>query len=426
MKIDFEFVSTHRNRTLWSNPCLFEIPWSGNGQYNGLNAIDPISNQAPIIAWVSQNINMSTTVVSQTEDNIIVSAPTNLFSKTLNYYQGAEFAAASSSFRINSSKFLSQSGGNDYMQLNVINSGVQAGNNAIIKVTAVPNTIYVPNGSNSSNAYIGKYLYNETQGQSTLVTGYDSIFHKVIANIPSNWLLTDQYCIRPQLPLVKNFELGPLNTPTTINLNGVGKIVTLGDFVRVISTKEIVKIINFDENTSFATVSPPLSASFVNGTVIEILTQTSDNYRTLSYTGTTIGQHEQVAYDINLVSGTLPNILIKNGNGGYPVDYPFLYVEFYDTNYPSQSNLYSNNHTAKSYYKVTTPTGELFQRTKKFTKFTGDLNHKTIRFRPTSNFKIAWRLPTGEEIKFEEQDTQSPLIPCEDLQTSVMFNLKRN
>jgi hypothetical protein len=173
-------------------------------------------------------------------------------------------------------------------------------------------------------------------------------------------------------------------------------------------------------------VSPPLSSIFAPATIVELLAQTSDNYRTLAYAGTTVGQHEQVAYTISLVSGTLPNILITNGSGGYPVDYPFLYVELFDTNHPSQNNLFSNNHAAKSYFKATTPTGQLFNRSEKFTKFTGDLNRKTIRFRPTSNFRIVWRLPNGEEIQFQEQDTVSPQPPRESIQTSVQFNLGRD
>lgn len=72
IKIDFEFVSTHRNRNLWPNPCLFEVPWSGSGQSNGLNSSDPISNQAPLVEWTGQNISISTTVVSSSGNNIIV------------------------------------------------------------------------------------------------------------------------------------------------------------------------------------------------------------------------------------------------------------------------------------------------------------------------------------------------------------------
>jgi hypothetical protein len=207
-------------------------------------------------------------------------------------------------------------------------------------------------------------------------------------------------------------------------LTGINVVPNPGDFIRIVSRNEIVKVISFDSTTNVATVSPQ-SAAFPVGTIVELLVQTSDNYRTLSYAGTTVGQHEQVAYDINLVSATIPNIALQNGSGGYPSDYPFLYIELYDTNYPSQNNLFSNNHANKSYFKVTIPTGQMIKRTEKFTKFTGDLNHKTIRFRPTSNFRIVWRLPSGEEIKFIDQDTQSPQPPNEALQTSVMFGLKR-
>ena len=424
IKIDFEFISTHRNRSVWSNPCLFEVPWSGSGQYNGLNASDPISNQAPTVAWMGQNISIAATVVSQTNDVVIVSAAANSFSQTPNYYQGAEFSMPPS-LRIDGSKFLSQSGALDYVQLNVSNSGVEAGDAVTIKITPIPNTLFVPLGSNQTNAYINQYLYNETQGQSVVITGYDSEMHMISAPIPGGWASTDKYSIRQQLPTVGNFAIGAGNTTTALNLTGIGVNVNPGDFIRVISTGEVVKVTNFDTTTNIATVSPPLS-SFLPSTIVELLTQTSDNYRTLAYAGTTVGQHEQVAYTISLVSGTLPNILIKNGNGGYPVDYPFLYVELFDTNHPSQNNLFSNNHSAKSYFKVTTPTGQLLNRNETFTKFTGDLNRKTIRFRPTSNFRIVWRLPNSEEIQFEEQDTQSPQAPRDSIQTSVQFNLGRD
>lgn len=427
IKIDFEFISTHRNRSLWPNPCLFEVPWSGSGQHTGLNALDPISSQTPIVQWTGQNIAINATVVSVNSNSVIVSAPINSFSQVVNYYQGAELNQPPS-YRIDSSRFLSQSGGLDYMQLSVPNLyiGLQAGDPVTIQTTSIPNTLYVPAGSDVPNAYVGQYLYNETLGQSTLITGYDSEFHKVIATIPVGWTLTDKYSIRQELPSVGNFAIGAGSTTSIVNISGISSVPNLGDFLRFLPTNEIVQITNFDTTTGIATVSPALSTAFPAGTIVELLLQTSDNYRTLSYAGTIVGQHEQVAYDINLVSASLPNILLKNGYGGYPSDYPFFYIELYDTNHPSQNNLFSNNHANKSYFKVTTPTGQLLKRTEKFTKFTGDLSHKTIRFRPTSNFRVVWRLPTGEEVKFVEQDTTSPQLPNQALQTAVMFSLKRN
>lgn len=426
MKLDFEFVSTHRNRNLWPNPCSFEVPWAGNGQASGLNAVDPVSNQTPLISWIGQPkpMNINATVVSQMNDTVIVSMTSNPLFRVDNYFQGSEFSRPPS-FRVDGSKFLSQNAGLDYVQLSVANSGVQPGNSVTIKFTDIPNSIFVPGGSDYDNAYVDDYLYNETRGESTTITGYDAVYHRAIGIIPSAWLATDKYSIRTMLPTVGNFGLGANNTVDTVNLAGAGGSAAPGNFIRVVSTGEISNIVSIDKNVHFATISPHFSTAFPTGTVVEILAQTSDNYRALSYAGTTIGQHEQVAYNVSVVSAIIPNIKIRNGNGGVPSDYPFLYVEFYDTNNPSQNNLFSNNHAFKSYFKITTPTGQMMQRKEQFTKFTGDLSVKTVRFRPTSNFKIVWRLPSCEEIKFEQQDTQSPQIPEDKLQTSILFNLNR-
>jgi hypothetical protein len=427
ISLDFEFTSTHRNRNLWPNQCLFEVPWSGSGQSYGLNSVDPVSNQVPTIVWVGENIDINATVLSRTDNSLVVYANVDSFSQLKNYYQGAELISPSlSSYRINESKFISQNGGLDYLQLNVTNSDAKVGDVITIKVNLISNTLFVPEGSDWINSYVNQYLYNETLVEFTKITDYDVEYHKIIASIPGTWLITNKYSIRPQLPTVGNFSLNGGNTTNQINLTGIEVDVNPGDFIRIVSTNEIVKIINYDFDTHYATVFPLLSSNFAAGTKIELLSQTSDNYRTLSYSGTLVGQQEQVSYNISLVSATLPNIPIKNGIGGYPSDYPYLYVEFYDTNFPTQNNLFSNNHSNKSYFKVTTPTGQLMSRKEKFTKFTGDLNHKTIRFRPTSNFRVVWRLPTNEIINFEELDSKSPSFPKEHLQTSVMFNLQRN
>jgi hypothetical protein len=426
-KLQFEFVSTHRNRNMWPNPCLFEVPWSGNGQSVGLNAFDPLSLQAPIVTFSGQPILINSTVVSQTTGSIVVSAPANSFSWVQDYYRGAELSFPPSG-RINSSRFLSQSGGLDYMQLNVDSDAIQPHVNdpVTVQVTPVPNTLFVPSGSDVSNAYVGYYLYNDHRGQFVTITDYDAIFHKLIVIIPVGWLPSDQYSIRSQLPKVGHFPLAAPSTTYTLNLNGIAVEPSLGDFIRVVSTNEIVKVVGFDVTTHIATVAPLLDAPLAFGEMVELLSQTSDNYKTLSYNGTSVGQHEQVSYDASLVSGTVPNVPILNGTGGFPSDYPFLYVELYDTNNPAQTTLFSNNHSNKSYFKVTTPTGQLINRYEKFTKFTGDLSHKTIRFRPTSNFRIAWKLPSGETLRFAIADTQSPYPPNEMLQTSALFNLQRH
>jgi hypothetical protein len=427
-KLDFSFVSTHRNRNLWPNPCLFEVPWSGTGQKSGLNAVDAVSTQAPLISWVGDAIDVATMVISVTEQGMVLAVPTPVFLNIPNYYQGALLINTSGfSFRINSSSFIGTAGGMDYIEIKANTTLVSLGDVVEIKSFNISGlTLFVPGGIDLENAYTHSNIYNETRGESALISGYSRESHQIVSIIPPLWLTTDNYSIRKQLPTVGNFPIGAGSTMTLVNIVGIPFQIDPGSFLRVLTTNETVNIVAFNSTTNTVTVNPPLSTSFPASTKIEILSQSYDNYKTLLYSGTSVGQHEQVAYDIKLVSCTIPQMEISNGNGGFPADYPFLYVELVDTNHPTQNITCSNNSINKSYFKVTTPTGQLYNRVENFTKFTGDLSSQTIRFRPTSNFRVAWRFPSGEEIKFIQKDTSSPYEPNSFLQTSVYFNLERN
>jgi hypothetical protein len=303
--------------------------------------------------------------------------------------------------------------------MGVVNSDIKTRDTVLLYIAEVPGTLYVPGGSDLPNAYAGQYLCNESidGGDFVEITAYDSEFHKIVAAIPSLWKLDHTYSIRCCLPIVRNHE-SKGSTTSTIVLQT--EDFRPGDFIRVIETGEISKVTSSTGNV--VTVSPEFKAPLPDKTIVEILAQTGDNFKTLS--GISIGQKEQTTHEIQLVSGTIPNVVLSKV-GGYPSDYPYLYVEFYDTNSPTQSNLFSNGYSNKSFFKVTTPTGQVLDRKEKFTKVTGDMNRKTIRFRPTSNFRIVWRLPSGQVVRFEESDSISPHFPKDHLQTSVMFNMRK-
>lgn len=409
--MDFDFVSNYRNRNMWPNPCLYEVSF-GSGQSNGLNALDPISNQAPVIEWRGQKISHYATITAATTGAVVLSIPENWVNYEKDYYSGAELHPLAT--RINSSIFLGQKEGLAYFQMNVAPSKFKIGDSVLIQITHIPNTIFVPGGSDLPHAYNKKLLYNQTNNEWVKITGYYPEFRRVVAEIPPHWKLNDMYSIRDNLPYATYTFTEGGNTPFTLNLKNIKVNINPGDFIRIISTKQYVKIINFDKTTSTVTVSPRISEIISPGDTIEILTQTSDNHRSPT---NIVGQER--LYRVTLVSGTLPNILIRNGYGGYPTDYPFLYVEFHDTNYPFQSNVYTNNHITKNYFKMS-PVGQ-FKAGKKFTKFIGEPNHKIIKLRSASTFRIVWRLPTGEEIIFDQDDTTSPLAPKETIQTSIQI-----
>lgn len=421
-KIDFEFTSVHRNRNLWPNPCIFEVPWSGNGKKSGNDSVDPVSLQAPEVAWKGQLVNISATVVSQSGDNVVISTALNALNQSAGYYDEAEFVSPSGlAVPVSSYMFLAQNGASDYASISAAGSSVQVGNSVTLRVTSVPNTLFVPSGTKLVGAYVGYYLFNETQNQYVLITGY--VNGRVIANIPAGWLNTDSYSIRKELPALQNFAIGAGNTVNILNMSASGVSITPGDYVRVLSSGETSRITSYNSTTGFVALDPALSMALPAGALVEVFTQSYDNYNALSYAGTTVGQHEQVAWDAKVVSAVIPNKLTQSG--GYPSDYPYLYIEFMDTNHPNQNILFSNNNISKSLFRVTMPIGQ-FNASQKFIKYTGDLSHKTVRFRPTSNFRVAWRLPNGEEIKFVEQDSMSPNKPLDGLQVSVHFNLSRN
>lgn len=416
INFDLEFTSARRNRNAWSNPCLFEVPLSGIGQRSNLSALDPVSDQTPSIRWLGKTISVLVEVVAVTASSVTVSTRSDATARSDNYYRGSQLK----NFRVDSSIFLSTKESIDYVQLSVANSNLQLKDKVFLKVSEVPGTIYVPSGKDLPNAYAGQYLCNDTKGGSVVIRAYDSEFHKVVADIPAEWGPTDAYNIRAKLPAVGRHSCDG-TTLTTIKL---GTTAHPGDFVRVVDTNETVVVTGFDDAGDTAFVSPAFSAAFPAGTLVDVSKVTGDNFKTMSCSTTAFGQYEQAAYEIHLVSGTVPNVLLAE-KGGYPSDYPFLYVEFYDTNLPSQNVLFSNGHANKSYFKVTTPTGQVLDRKEKFTKVTGDLNRKIVRFSSTGNFRISWRLPSGEVVKFKEPDTSSPHFPDDMLQTSVMFSLKR-
>lgn len=421
-KIDFEFTSAHRNRNLWPNPCVFEVPWSGNGKKSGNDSVDPVSLQAPEVMWKGQLVNISASVVSQNGSNVVISTALNALNQKVGYYDEAEFVSPSGlAVPVRSYMFLAQSGGSDYASISAVGTSVQVGDSVILRITSVPNTLFVPHGIKLEGAYVGYYLFNETQVQYARISGYAN--GRVVANTAAAWLNTDTYSIRKELPALPSFAIGAGSTANTLNLapSGVGAVP--GDYVRALSTGETSRITSYNATTGLVTLDPAFSAALPTGALVEVYRQSYDNYNALSYSGTTVGQHEQVAWDAKVVSAVIPNKLTQNG--GYPSDYPYLYIEFMDTNHPNQNILFSNNNINKSLFRVTMPIGQ-FNASQRFIKYTGDLSHKTVRFRPTSNFRVAWRLPNGDEVKFVEQDLTSPNKPRDDLQVSVHFNLSRS
>lgn len=420
MKLNVEFVSAHRNRTRWPNPCSFEVPWANNNaQAEGLYSLDPISDQAPLKAWQGTDIDVSVNVVSQIDDVLVLSTD-NALSTTTGYYSGAGYIGTSGdASRVEAYDFLGQSGSTSFIRVRLrASSFAKAGDSGKIRVIQVPNTLFVPLGESTMAVYANRYLFNESLGSWVVADGYDGETKILSAKLPPTWSLTDRYSIRKELPLA-SLSAAAGSTKDIIQLQSA-VAAKPGQFVRVLDSEEIRQVVGVSEVS--VTVNPSLSDAPRTNAQLELLDVSRDNYISLMYPGNTTTQREQSSWCAVLVTGILPNKLIKNG--GYPTDYPFLYVELSDIGSLNQNTLCSNNGLYKSLFRATTSLAR--SQLDRFVKYSGDRLDRPFRFKPTGNFRVVWRLPTGAEIEFATPDTVSPYEPDPSLQTSVQFSFHKN
>lgn len=133
----------------------------------------------------------------------------------------------------------------------------------------------------------------------------------------------------------------------------------------------------------------------------------------------------ETCYKIELVSLTLPNVILNSGYGNRIAFYPYVYVEFSSTNKPAKHILWSNNPNSTTslfkipMYNINTP------EISKFVRVDGRGMTQTITFTPRDCYTLKVLLPNGETF-LTESDTVPPDIPDEDLQISYTFSLTKN
>lgn len=160
----------------------------------------------------------------------------------------------------------------------------------------------------------------------------------------------------------------------------------------------------------------------------EIELFTRDNWVPFSYTGSLVSQQESVCTELELVSLTIPNSLLKSSRGGRAIFYPYLYVELQpisaSANY--RGILYSNNPNAyKMMFRVvcddTTPISNTL-----FLHMDSDSQTATVKFKPNDSFLFAVYQPDGSLLETVAQDYYSPTEPNPLVQISAIFSMKRS
>lgn len=298
--------------------------------------------------------------------------------------------------------------------------------------------VFVPYGRLGEDSYRDYYLYNDIDKESYKITNYDPITHLLtIDSIPTTTLMGKDVCIRKSLPLhtdtISASGTKDIEVPVS-NLNTEEDFYK-GHYIRILNgvDSENLKIVKSEFISTSSTIKFTFdkiitSSITVGTTVYEILGFSRDNLSSLNYTGSTVSNQESKCHEIELLNMILPNKIVKNGNGSRLTYYPYLYVEFTNITSPTSNGsniIYSNNPNSKKCIFKATMDDIPNPLTSPFIKIDGDGMLQTIKFKINDNLKFVVRLPNGEPLEFDEQDTITPVEPDPYSQISALFSVRQ-
>lgn len=302
-------------------------------------------------------------------------------------------------------------------------------------VGVLPTDTFVigPDCSPTDNVYTNSYFEN---GSLTLAPTYTKIIDydgatKTITLENSIAVLTNPISIRPQLPQVRDVLTVAGSTTVSVILGNSAsnqsgsydgymlRFVTLGGLPSTVYTY----IKNYNGLTKTAILNSPLPSAPVVGDIYELIQYSYDNFNCLLYNGTTT-MTQPVCYSIELLYITIPNVKVKNGNGGFLDNYPYFYVKLYNENANSSNHiLYSNNpNTNFATFKVPMT---LVLRNEVYFTLRDSKCVQVIKFSPDQDIHFEITLPNGEPLVLDTPDFNSPNAPNPFLQISASFAIRR-
>ena len=152
----------------------------------------------------------------------------------------------------------------------------------------------------------------------------------------------------------------------------------------------------------------------------EILQYSYDNCGYLD-----IYSSSQGFYEIELMDLVLPNVILDNEVGSRIAFYPFVYVEFSNTNNNTKNLIRSNNpNSISAVFKcpiidINTPS------ISKYVKLDSNGMKQIIQFNTTNPITFSVYLPNGELFKTRDIDNSPPNVPNHNLQISALIKLSK-
>lgn len=443
--------STHRNRSRYINPAQFVLPVTQSGIQTRLNAIDPVSDMAPIVVWNPftvftdldpAGISTNDVIGSSPDDNTITVAIliADNPSQVINFYKGkAMEVIGKGTAIIDDWRYIGRNSTHRYFKVTASpyfsTPPVNGDTVEFPRVTDVGYCrFYVPDDQpNLDNYYVGYRLWNDTKRDSATITGYIGatrilVFDSTVdTHVLTSWVVSDTYVLRKQDPKLFGVLAAGTNSLNRVTLSTAASTSDsfyVNSFVRFSSDSannalEVRRIIAYDGGTRVATLFPALTSTAVAADEFEILEYHRDNASPICYNGKWISEQK---LGIRLKHLILPNNQLSSGAN--ITSYPKLYVRLRNSGHTLATKIYSNNPDSSSMLFQSTISSDIVDpNTSIYIKLYGDDMLQTITFRLNSDIEFGVFLQDGTLYQAIRPDTVAPLEPDHKLQISALFEI---
>jgi len=228
---------------------------------------------------------------------------------------------------------------------------------------------------------------------------------------------------------------GPVSTFSVAdggNHYSVGDRITLtagdGNCTGLVTVLDPTAAVNGDPWYIHSGKTETAFSSFLNMQQWLVKNFVRNNVGTFTLSTSNVSLQEQVCYEVDLVSLTLPNAPLATSRSGRLAFYPYVFVELSSpgtSGGASRNLIMSNNPNALGATFVAPVDDVTHPEMATFIKVDGDGAAQYMKFNPNTNLKLKVTLPSGEIVKFQVTDEDPPAPPNSLGQLSAVFALKR-
>lgn len=291
-----------------------------------------------------------------------------------------------------------------------------------IRTTTLTSTLlYIPTSSVVApvpNYYINAYVYDYVNNQQSRIISYNPSSRLLVLETPLTVIPT-QFLIAN----TTTFQTSTVSavSPTGITVNNPD-YYWQGQYLVNLRNQATAQVLQ--ATGGVLTLRQPADLSqFIIGDQVLLLSFSMDNDVPMVNVAKESGPFGPVCHDVQLISLTLPNLLLAKYPGGYLVNYPYVLVDLINITAASTTGkvFYTNDPNLQRALFICPVQDIASPEFSAFVKLNGIGVSHTIKFKMNDSFRLTIRTPTGEPLFFTTLDTRSPYMPDPAVQVSAIF-----